>query len=111
MRLVDRMELPSTSAERTASFLSVDSVYISAPQFPLDGRLRQADNRGCEAMIPACRVVVSGPLEIRVSIGSCYLCFSLVEAASSLLSSSSLSATKRYWFPAGLRFTSQKPRS
>jgi hypothetical protein len=33
-------------------------------------------------MIPACRVVVSGPLEIRVSIGSYYLRLSLVEAAS-----------------------------
>lgn len=44
MRLIDRMELPSTSAERTASFFSMESVYISAPQFPLDGRVRQADN-------------------------------------------------------------------
>lgn len=39
----------------------------------LDGSVRQADNHDCEAMIPACRVMVSEPIEIRVSIGSCYL--------------------------------------
>src|SRR5208282_5567312 len=77
---------PSTSAEITASFFSVESVYISAPQFPLDGRVRQADNRGCEAMIPACRVVVSGPLEMSVSSGSRHLRLLLVEAASFLFS-------------------------
>ena len=33
-------------------------------------------------MIPACRVVVSGPLEIRVSNGSCYLRLFLVAGAS-----------------------------
>src|SRR5208282_116157 len=57
MRLIDRMELPSTSAEITASFFSLESVYISAPQFPLDGRLRQADNlelRGHDSGLPGC---------------------------------------------------------
>src|SRR5260370_19636007 len=81
MRRIDRRLLPSTRPEIPASFFSLESFYISAPQFPLGGRLGQADNRGCEAMIPACRVVVSGPLEIRVSIGSYYLRSSLVEAA------------------------------
>lgn len=35
--LLERTELPSTSPDMTANFFSVDSEYVSAPHFPLDG--------------------------------------------------------------------------